>query len=40
MAAFRLVDGEAFSWYGSRMLHVATHLQEVAEWVAKGSSAS
>lgn len=40
LAAFRLVDGEAFSWYGSRMLHVAAHLQEVADWVAKCSPAS
>lgn len=34
-ARFRLVDGEAFSWYGSRMLHVTAHLGEVAEWVAE-----
>ena len=40
LAAFRLVDGEAFSWYGSRMLHAAGHLQEVAEWVAECSPAS
>ena len=24
----RLVDGEAFSWYGSRMLHAAPYLNE------------
>lgn len=40
LAAFRLVDGEAFSWYGSRMLHVAGHLQEVAKWVSECSPAS
>ena len=34
-ARFRLVDGEAFSWYGSRMLHVTAHLREVAQWVAE-----
>lgn len=34
-ARFRLVDGEAFSWYGSRMLHVTAHLNEVAQWVAE-----
>lgn len=34
-ARFRLVDGEAFSWYGSRMLHVTAHLREVAKWVAE-----
>ena len=33
-ARFMLVDGEAFSWYGTRMLHVADHLQQVAHWVA------
>ena len=27
---FLLVDGEAFSWYGSRMLHVTQHLREVS----------
>lgn len=32
-AAFRLVDGEAFSWYGSRMAHVTCHLESVARWV-------
>jgi ABC-type hemin transport system substrate-binding protein len=31
--AFRLVDGEAFSWYGSRMAHVTSHLESVAQWV-------
>ena len=31
---FRLVDGESFSWYGSRMLHAAEHLEEVAQWVS------
>ena len=31
---FKLVDGEAFSWYGSRMLHVTEHLREVRKWVA------
>ena len=31
----RLVDGEAFSWYGSRMLHVVGHLREVRQWVAR-----
>ena len=24
-----LVDGEAFSWYGSRMLHVAAYLEQL-----------
>ena len=33
-AHFRLVDGEAFSWYGSRMLHASNHLRDVAHWVA------
>ena len=32
---FHMVDGEAFSWYGSRMLHVTAHLQAVSEWVAR-----
>ena len=32
---FRLVDGEAFSWYGSRMLQVTEHLREVRQWVAE-----
>ena len=32
-----LVDGEAFSWYGSRMAHVADHLRDVAHWVAKAN---
>ena len=32
---FKLVDGEAFSWYGSRMLHVTEHLNEVRQWVAR-----
>ena len=36
---FMLVDGEAFSWYGSRMLHVTEHLREVSEWVAKPTGA-
>ena len=35
---FLLVDGEAFSWYGSRMLHVARHLEEVAWWVNSDAS--
>ena len=26
-----LVDGEAFSWYGSRMAHAATYLESLAE---------
>jgi hypothetical protein len=25
-----LVDGEAFSWYGSRMVHVAPYLARLA----------
>ena len=33
-ARCKLVDGEAFSWYGSRMLHVVNHLRTVSEWVA------
>ena len=36
-ARFKLVDGEAFSWYGSRMLHVVDHLRAVSEWVAEGT---
>jgi len=28
-AAIRLVDGEIFSWYGSRLLHVPAYLQEL-----------
>ena len=36
---FRLVDGEAFSWYGSRMLHVAEHLKEVGDWVGQHAEA-
>jgi hypothetical protein len=31
------VDGEAFSWYGSRMLRVVDHLRAVSEWVAEGT---
>ena len=31
---FKLVDGEAFSWYGARMLQVTQHLREVRQWVA------
>jgi hypothetical protein len=26
-----LVDGEAFSWYGSRMAHAAPYLESLAE---------
>ena len=46
---FKLVDGEAFSWYGSRMLHVTEHLREVVsgwrdekrpEWVCDSLSGS
>ena len=36
---FKLVDGEAFSWYGSRMLHVTEHLREVSQWVARREEA-
>ena len=36
-ARFKLVDGEAFSWYGSRMLRVVDHLRAVSEWVAEGT---
>ena len=36
---FKLVDGEAFSWYGSRMLHVTAHLREVRQWVARREEA-
>ena len=36
---FKLVDGEAFSWYGSRMLHVTAHLHEVSQWVARQAMA-
>ena len=36
---FKLVDGEAFSWYGSRMLHVTAHLNEVRQWVARREEA-
>ena len=32
---FKLVDGEAFSWYGARMLQVTQHLREVRQWVAR-----
>ena len=34
-ARFKLVDGEAFSWYGSRMLHVVDHLRAVSAWAAE-----
>lgn len=34
-ARFQLVDGEAFSWYGSRMYHVTHHLKDVAQWVSQ-----
>jgi len=37
--ASKLVDGEAFSWYGSRMAHCTAHLNEVADWVAQQGSA-
>lgn len=33
--ASKLVDGEAFSWYGSRMAQCTAHLNEVAGWVAQ-----
>ncbi|ANE49849.1 iron ABC transporter [Flavisolibacter tropicus] len=29
-----LVDGEAFSWYGSRLLHTPAHLQQLQEEIA------
>ena len=29
-----LVDGEAFSWYGTRMWHAAAHFEEVRRWMA------
>ncbi|MDA0304202.1 MAG: helical backbone metal receptor [Bacteroidetes bacterium] len=32
-----LVDGEAFSWYGSRMLHAATYLDDLAKTMQKTS---
>ena len=32
---FILVDGEAFSWYGTRMWHAAGHFEEVRRWMAK-----
>ncbi len=35
---FALVDGEAFSWYGSRMLHAASHLRSVATWVGNSEA--
>ena len=31
---FMLVDGEAFSWYGTRMWHAAAHFEEVRRWMA------
>lgn len=37
-AKFQLVDGEAFSWYGSRMLHATDHLSRVSEWVGHAVS--
>jgi ABC-type Fe3+-hydroxamate transport system substrate-binding protein len=36
-ARFKLVDGEAFSWYGTRMLHVVDHLRAASEWVAESA---
>ena len=36
---FKLVDGEAFSWYGARMLQVTQHLREVRQWVARREEA-
>ncbi|MBS18375.1 MAG: cobalamin-binding protein [Crocinitomicaceae bacterium] len=30
---FMLVDGEAFSWYGTRMWHAAAHFEEVRRWM-------
>ena len=36
--ASKLVDGEAFSWYGSRMAKCTAHLNEVADWVAHQGS--
>jgi ABC-type Fe3+-hydroxamate transport system substrate-binding protein len=32
-ATIRLVDGELFSWYGSRLLHTPNYLQQLAERV-------
>lgn len=36
-ARFKLVDGEAFSWYGSRMLHVVDHLRSVSKWIQESA---
>jgi len=32
---FMLVDGEAFSWYGTRMWHAAAHFHKVRRWMAE-----
>jgi hypothetical protein len=34
---FRLVDGEAFSWYGTRMWHAREHFQEVRTWMTEAA---
>lgn len=33
---FHLVDGEAFSWYGARMIHAAAYLGDLAGSLGKG----
>jgi hypothetical protein len=34
-ARFHLVDGEAFSWYGTRMKHVVKHLASINEALSR-----
>jgi len=34
-AIIRLVDGEMFSWYGSRLLHTAAYFEELVDWLTK-----
>lgn len=37
-ALVRLVDGEAFSWYGSRLLHAAPYLRQLCEDLLDGDA--